>query len=142
MLNTFVFRLQNGYYYIGNTDNVNKSFHSLMQTLENKPIGIERIIENGSMDCLISLTKMYIDLYGKDKVRSPIVIDWISTDELEKSRKQSLLMSQTKNYSNCSELQNITVLDYMISLRNNNVICGRRCPCINRLCPQIDTESD
>jgi len=144
MTNTFVFRLENGYYYIGTSDNVIVSFHELMKTLPNKPIGIERIIENGStMDDLICLTKAYYETYGKDKVRSPIMIDWVTPDQLENSRRKSLLMHNF-NYgdTNKNSGTNITVLDYMISLKNSNILCGRRCSCINRLCPHAANDSD
>jgi hypothetical protein len=140
MSNIFVFRLENGYYYIGTGDDVNDSFHVLLKTSVNKPIGIEKIIESGSIEDLISLTKTYYDLYGREKVRSPITIDYATMGALEKSRKQSLLLSQAHNYGNVS--QNITVLDYMISLKNSNIVCRRRCSCINRICPVVDTDSD
>jgi hypothetical protein len=142
MSNTFVFRLENGHYYIGAGDDVVGCFHGLMKTLPNKPIGIERIIENGSIEQLIYLTKSYYGLYGKDKVRSPIMLDWVPTEELETSRKQSLLLSQTNKSVNIGDSKNMTVLDYMIYLKNSNLVCRRRCTCINRICPQLDTESD
>lgn len=142
MSNTFVFRLEHGHYYIGTHDDVVGSFHGLMKTSVNKPIGIERIIENGSIEQLISLTKTYYGLYGKDKVRSPIMLDWLPADELEASRKQSLLLSQTHRPVNIGDVQHMTVLDYMIYLKNSNPVCRRRCTCINRICPQPDSESD
>jgi hypothetical protein len=141
MSNTFVFRLENGYYYIGTGDDVVESFHGLTKTLSNKPIGIERIIENGSIENMITLTKDYYDLYGKDNVRSPITIDWLANGTLDNARKQSLL-SRKNNFINSSTPQNITILDYMISLRNSNNICVRRCPCVNRFCPGTDGDSD
>ena len=142
MSNTFVFRLENGYYYIGTGDDVVESFHGLAKTLTNKPIGIERIIENGSIENMITLTKDYYELYGKEKVRSPVMIDWLSKGALDNARRQSLLLSQKYNCINNSLPQNITILDYMISLRNSNNVCGRSCPCINRFCPRTDSESD
>jgi hypothetical protein len=112
-----------------------------MKSLINKPIGIERIIENGSIEHLISLTKSYCEVYGKDRVRSPIMIDCATMNALDDSRKKSLLVSQTNNV-NSSDFQNSTVLDYMIYLKNRSIFCGRRCSCINRMCPHIDTDSD
>jgi len=116
MSSIFILRLEDGYYYIGNSEDAVQSFHELTKVLPYKPLGFEKIIEGATIYDLIYQIKWYYNIYGRDKVLSSISID-------EQSKKKQI----------------IDIFNQNLSFIIHKV---RRIYCINRCCPQEDIDSD
>lgn len=85
-INIYVLKLQNGFYYIGKTENVQKRFDQHLSgfgsafTKRYKPVAVHKVIKNASPFSEDAVVKEYMAKYGIDKVRGGSYSSEVLTD--------------------------------------------------------------